>query len=137
MLDCLIIGDELAIGVAMNKPHCAVAAKPYINSQTWVETSLDLVVSSKTTIISLMTHDDPSINSKENLIDIRSRVTSGKVFWIMPLEVPGPNFMKQIIVDLAKINNDAIIYISPTERKEVGDIHPTEEGYNNIAKRIK
>ena len=136
MLECLLLGDEIALGISYSKPECALVAKPYATSQLWVDTNIELVVPSKTTIISLMTYDSPSIPSIQNLEKIRQRVKTGKVYWIAPIAVPSSLDLKGDLNKLAKRYGDVVLRVPP---KDVGKskILPTDEGYDNLAKEIK
>ena len=37
VLSCLVLGDSIAVGTAMYKPHCELHAKVGINSLAWTQ----------------------------------------------------------------------------------------------------
>ena len=53
MLECLIVGDSIAVGVSQVRPECASIAKSGINSRDWVTHNLGKLEPAKTLIISL------------------------------------------------------------------------------------
>lgn len=136
MIECLLLGDDLALGLSYSKPECALVAKPYITSQMWVDTNIELIAPSKITVISLMTYDDPSIPSIQNLEKIRQRVKTGKVFWIVPIAVPSSLDLKGDLEKLAKKYGDTILKVPPKYISK-SRIHPTDEGYDKLSKEIK
>jgi hypothetical protein len=136
MLECLILGDDLALGISKYKPECAVVATPGINSERWVDNNLSLVQSSKVTIISLTSYDDDGIISRNNLYKIREKIKVGKVVWIIPVSSLSTLNLKAMLEVVASEYKDSIISVAPNERSK-DNKHPTEEGYQNIARKIK
>jgi hypothetical protein len=136
MFECLLLGDDLALGISKYKPECAVVASPGINSEQWVNNNLSSVQASKITIISLTSYDDLGVLSRRNLYEIRERIKVGKVFWIMPLSTSSTLNLKAMLEVVASEYKDSIISVAPKERSK-DNKHPTEEGYQNIARKIK
>jgi len=57
MLECLILGDSIAVGVAQFRPECVAYAKGGINSRQWVNSYITKNRSANTVIISLGSND--------------------------------------------------------------------------------
>jgi len=110
MLDCLLIGDELAIGLSKYRPECSVVAKPQINSEVWVEQNIGNLQNSKITIISLTAHDTPDVYSQWNLETIRSKIKTGRVFWIVPSKTKSSLNIDLMLKYIAKKYKDTLIY---------------------------
>ena len=110
MLDCLLIGDELAIGLSKHRPECSVVAKPQINSEVWVEQNIGNLQNSNITIISLTAHDTPDVYSQWNLETIRSKIKTGRVFWIVPSKTKSSLNIDLMLKYIAKKYKDTLIY---------------------------
>lgn len=80
MIDCAVIGDSIAIGVAPYLPHCAVNAKIGIPSAAVIGRVRDAAV----VIVSAGSNDPYNPELIKNLIEIRRKI-SGQVIWIEPI----------------------------------------------------
>jgi hypothetical protein len=132
MLDCLIIGDSIAVGTHMFKPECETYSKGGINSwqfnQMWSEEDLKAGL----TVISLGSNDHSGVNTRKELEKVRERVKgSGKIFWIMPAIKPN---IQEIVRDVAIEHGDTVITINSLQNDK---IHPSWKGYKEIASVIK
>jgi len=126
MLECLILGDSIAVGISQVRTECAVYAKSGINSHDWNDTYVKNVKPAKTTIISLGSNDYRHLNTEIELVALRSFVNSDKVFWIVPAIKPE----KQAIVkNIARQYGDTFITIPELSRDK---IHPTYQGYKQL-----
>jgi lysophospholipase L1-like esterase len=132
MLDCLIMGDSIAVGTAQFRKECAVIAKTGINSTDWRKRHLSSVPDAKTTIISLGTNDWDKLTSK-NLLDIRNKI-QGKVYWILPSPTRKSQ-ERQAVIEIANEFHDMVID-RPKEMSADG-IHPTSKGYRELAEKTK
>ena len=127
MLECLILGDEIAQGVSQYKPQCAVVAKAQINSEDWKKVNSCLIQPAGYTIISLGTNDSATVITEWELQEIRNRIKTGRVFWIMPV-VKNKVINLQNAVDMvAKLNGDTVI-----KTKQF-----SPQGYKSLAEQIK
>ena len=88
MLECLILGDSLAVGVGQVRTECVTYAKSGINSYDYVNRHVLYTKSNhkeaKTVIISLGSNDYSSINTYEELLTLRQLVKADRVYWILP-----------------------------------------------------
>ena len=131
MLDCLIIGDSIAVGVSHFRPECIVYAKSGINSKDWVNKNITKELSASTVVISLGSNDIKSTNTLKELFSIRSVVTAKRVYWIMPAIKPEKQEMVDIVADKFEDTIVRIKDLSPD------GVHPTVAGYKQLAKETK
>jgi lysophospholipase L1-like esterase len=132
MLDCLILGDSIAVGTQQFKPECQLIGKGGINSWQWNRDYLKNDLSAKTVIISLGSNDHAGVRTKAELQRIREKVgTSARVFWILPAIKPEiQNFIK----DMATEYGDTVL---PITRLQPDGVHPSWAGYRELAKETK
>lgn len=131
MLECLIVGDSIAVGVSQYRKECVSHTSVGITSKTWNNKFLTRIVSAETTIISLGSNDWNSDTTLTEIITLREAIKSKKVFWIMPAIKPEIQYTVQIVAD--KYDDD-ILYIRETSKD---NIHPTIAEYKRLAKESK
>ena len=68
MLECLIIGDSIAVGTAMARPECVSHSRGGWNSWQWNKDYLPIVKekSAKTIVISLGANDHKALKLNKN-----------------------------------------------------------------------
>jgi hypothetical protein len=95
MLECLIIGDGVATGLAEVMPHCAALVRPGVTSSRWMEKySHHPTFSEKryrVLVISISTNDLYNSNTEENLYDMRKRAQADMIIWLLPNVILRPN----------------------------------------------
>lgn len=126
MLDCLILGDSIAVGVQQYKPNCALYAQVGINSKHWNKNFTMMNLDADTVIISLGTNDYQGIDTKRELMKLRERVKAKKVYWIVPAIKPQ---IQSIVKEIAAKHGDWFVRI-PNLSKD--GIHPTQKGYQQL-----
>ena len=126
MIECLIIGDSIAVGVGSVSPKCETIAKVGINSKNFV-VSYKYIPSAKTTVISLGSNDGNADFSKY-LTNLRSKV-SGKVVWILSAN---NTKAREIVLKIARQNGDSVVYLS--QFKSADGIHP--KSYSSVASKV-
>ena len=131
MLECLILGDSIAVGTQAVRPECAIYAKGGINSRDFVNRYIGKDLVADTVVISLGSNDDAKIKTKNELLDLRSQVVAKKVYWIMPAIKPN---IQDIIEEVANKYGDWIIRIPQVSND---GIHPTKTGYKKIGEITK
>jgi lysophospholipase L1-like esterase len=132
MIDCLIIGDSIAVGTAQARPECIAYAKGGWNTWQWNKEFLKNDLSAKTVIISLGSNDHKGVRTKAELQRIREKVgVKTKVFWILPAIKPD---IQQIVNDMAKEYGDVVL---PINKLQSDKIHPSWPGYKEIANATK
>ena len=131
MLECLILGDSIAQGIAQHRPECAVYAKVGINSFAWNNKNITKPLNAKTVVISLGANDSASINTKRELEALREVVKAEIVFWILPYNKPA---LHQFIRELAEDYRDIVLPITSISSDKV---HPTTKGYKLLANQTR
>lgn len=131
MLECLILGDSIALGTHSARPECAVYARSGIDSREFVNRYIGKDLVADTVVISLGSNDHKGIKTKNELMDLRSQVLAKKVYWIMPAIKPE---IQEIVEEVATKYGDWIIRI-PNLSKD--GIHPTNAGYKKIGEITK
>lgn len=128
MIECLFLGDSIAIGARVHAPRCEVIAENGVTSKRFNQVYEP--VPAKSVIISLGSNDHRQIKTREEIEMLRSKVT-GKVYWILPAIKPD---VQKIVKEVALANDDIIITIPDLQRDGV---HPTAKGYKEMLKEIK
>jgi lysophospholipase L1-like esterase len=136
MLECLILGDSLAVGVGQIRTECVTRAKSGINSYDYVNRHIFYTkgnTSAKTVIISLGSNDTAKINTFEELDTLRQLVDADRVYWI----VPAIKKDKQAAVwAVANKYRDTVINARNHDLSPDG-VHPTYKGYKSISNQTR
>jgi lysophospholipase L1-like esterase len=136
MIDCMIIGDSIAVGTHNIRSECAEYATGGYNTWQWNKRYKKANLSAKSVIISLGTNDHQYVKTRKELETMRARVKAEQVYWIMP---PCNNgFCKptvnEIVKNIAEKNGDMII---GTNRVQKDSIHPSWAGYKELADQTR
>jgi lysophospholipase L1-like esterase len=137
MLDCLIIGDSIAVGVSMARKECVSYARGGWNSWQWNKDYLNQASAkpSKTVIISLGANDHKGVKTEQELRKMRSAIKADKVFWISPGMERKP--IPQTAIELiAKEYGDTVLP-RPKEHMSGDGVHPTGRGYKILGEQAK
>ena len=136
MLECLIMGDSIAVGIGMNRPDCATIAQVGITSQKWLSSYKQHPTFTrpyKIAVISLGTNDFKNTTA-ESLYDIRIKTKADMVVWILPSATLKPT-QRVIIKEIANEFKDKTIDISQFIGHD--GIHPHWKGYQSIAQQLR
>ena len=132
MLDCLILGDSIAVGTHQFKDQCYSYTKSGINSQQFNKQYVDnrkRDFGAEVVIISLGSND-AGIKTYNELYKLRERVKAERVYWILPNPEKFPRQAHD--VDLIAISfGDTIL---KTKHYQPDQVHPTTAGYKELAK---
>jgi lysophospholipase L1-like esterase len=131
MIDCLIVGDSIAVGTHQYRPDCVAYAKGGINSSQWNKQNSNKNLTAKTVIISLGSNDHTGVRTLWELQQLRTRVESARVFWILPAIKPDIQEMVRIV---ARDYGDTILPISNLQADKV---HPSWAGYKKLAEQTR
>lgn len=131
MLECLIMGDSIAVGTAQVRQECVSYSKGGINTWQWNRDYLKNDLTAKNVIISLGSNDHKGVRTKAELQRIREKVGTAKVFWILPAIKPE---IQEIVQAIAKEYGDTVV---PITRLQPDKIHPSWAGYKEIAEKTK
>jgi len=137
MLECMIIGDSIAVGAAMYRPECVSYSRGGWNSWQWNKDYLSVASSkaAKTIIISLGANDHKGVKTEQELRKMREAVKGNRVFWIDPGKDRKP-VPHDAIVRIAQEYGDVIIS-RPKDHMSADGIHPTGRGYKIIGEQTK
>jgi lysophospholipase L1-like esterase len=140
MLECLIIGDSIAVGTHQFKPECVAYAKGGINSWQWLNQNVGKTpLLAKTVIISLGSNDHKYVNTESELRTIRQLTKADRVYWVLPAgNHPKSNvsiqYIQLTIKEIAREYGDIVLPISNLQKD---GIHPSWAGYKDIAQKTK
>ena len=136
MLECLILGDSLAVGLGQIRTECATYAKSGINSYNYVNRHVFNTGGNneaKSIIISLGSNDLKNINTFEELDTLRHLVKADRVYWIIPAI---KEEKRQAVQKVAEKYKDFVIDARQHQLSADG-VHPTSKGYKSIAEKTK
>ena len=129
MLECLILGDSIAVGVGQARPACMTVARTGVSSGAFLQTLLPLVPrAAGSVIISLGVNDDPSMATLDNLRRLRNAVSARQVTWLLPGLKPE---VRRHVREVALERRDRLLDTAPEAGPD--KLHPTGEGYRLIA----
>lgn len=131
MIECLIIGDSIAVGVAQFRNECVQHAQVGISSSGWRKKFADKDLTATSAIISLGSNDSPAVRTIWELEQIRSNTHASHVYWIVPAINPD---VQSMVRTVAAARGDTIVNIPSVSRDGV---HPTVAGYKQLAERTK
>jgi lysophospholipase L1-like esterase len=132
MLECLIIGDSIAVGTKMFAPtECVSYSKGGFNTWQWNKRWGTTPLEAKTVVISLGTNDHKGVNTHKELSKVRYRIKSRRVVWIMP--PCNAKFCKPKVNEtvrwVANLHGDTII---GTKFVQPDGVHPSWRGYKQL-----
>lgn len=136
MLECLILGDSIAVGTAAVRKECVSHSVGGLNTWQWNRRFAQQDLLAKTVIISLGTNDHAGVNTFRELMTMRQRVQGERVVWIMP--PCNDKFCKprvnEIVEIIARNFGDTVI---GTQRLQADGIHPSWTGYRELAEKTR
>jgi lysophospholipase L1-like esterase len=137
MLECLVLGDSIAVGVSQVRRECITYAKSGINSSLWNRDYLPHAVDKKykTVVISLGANDHKGIPTENELRRMRVNVSGKRVFWIDPGKDRKP-IAHDAIMRIASQYGDTIL-ARPKDQMSADGIHPTGRGYQTLANQTR
>lgn len=140
MLDCLIVGDSIAVGVANVRTECVSYAKGGINSRQWLNQNIGKTpLVAKSVIISLGSNDHKYINTESELRNIRQLTKADRVYWVLPAgnlkasEV-SIQYIQLMVKEIAREHGDIVLPISSLQKD---GIHPSWAGYKDLAEKTR
>jgi lysophospholipase L1-like esterase len=139
MIDCLILGDSIAVGTHNVMPQCSEYATGGLNTWQWNKKYKTADLNAKSVIISLGTNDHQYIKTRKELEAMRSRVNADRVYWILPMgNSPKSRVslddIQYIVAEVAEKHNDIVI---ATKRLQKDGIHPSWAGYKELADQTR
>ena len=138
MLECLILGDSIAKGIAKQRPECVQVAQVGATSQQFkyeVINQPDVFKPGyRTVVISLGTNDNAYDLTTSYLSMLRGSIKADKVMWILPGVKHA--YARDAVRLLADSYHDSIIEI-PDKMLGPDHTHPTAAGYKSLAEQTK
>jgi hypothetical protein len=139
MIDCLILGDSIAVGVSMYKQECRSLSKGGINSQQWNRKYQYENLNAETVLISLGSNDHKWVKTKQELVKIRHDIGAKRVYWVLPegnLPASGVdiNDVRRMVLEVSEDYGDTVLPIMSLSKD---GIHPTGKGYKQLAEEFK
>jgi lysophospholipase L1-like esterase len=140
MLDCLIVGDSIAVGVSKVRTECVSYSTGGINSKQWVNKNIGKTpLMAKHVIISLGSNDHKYVKTLDELRTIRELTKADRVFWVLPAgNHPKSNVkiedIQATVKQVAKENGDVVL---PITRLQTDGIHPSWAGYKDLAEKTR
>lgn len=130
MLECLIIGDSIAVGVSQIRTECTSIAKSGINSSDWNKRHLHQLRPTRTLIISLGAND-LGIKTEENIRRLREQAQADRVFWLLPSQRLKPEQVRA--VKFVALDFGDLVIPRPEKNISADGVHPTFKGYKELA----
>ena len=131
MIECLVLGDSIAVGLHQQIPQCKSLSKGGWNTAQWNRDYLKYNLTANTVIISLGSNDHKHIRTQEELELLREKVQAGRVFWILPAIKPD---IQRIVKVIAALHGDTVL---PIARLQPDGVHPSWAGYKDLARVVK
>ena len=137
MLECMIIGDSIAVGTAAVRPECISYSRGGWNSWQWNKDYLAQASAqpAKTVIISLGANDHKGVKTEQELRKMREAIKGNRVFWIDPGQDRKP-VPHAAMVRIAQEYGDTILS-RPQAHMSPDGVHPTRNGYKELASQTK
>jgi len=138
MLECLVLGDSIAVGTQMFAKECQLQGKGGIN--TWQFNKMyPGSFYAETVIISLGSNDHQYVKTYDQLFEMRQRVGAKNVFWVLPAgNLPAGGVpierIQGFIREIAYSYGDTVL---PIRGLQPDGIHPSWAGYKDIVERTK
>jgi lysophospholipase L1-like esterase len=138
MLECLIIGDDIAVGTHPYRPACTQYAKNGLNSKQFNQQFKNVDLTAGVVIISLGSNDFKGIKTYDELFEMRQRVVAYRVYWVLPnglSKVKGEEELIKIqdqVIEVAHYYGDVVL---PIRQATPDYVHPTPSGYYDIVLR--
>ena len=136
MIDCLILGDSIAVGTHQFKQECTMIAKGGINSQQFNKQYVNNRKNdfgAEVVLISLGSNDHAGVKTYNELYKLRERVKAERVYWVLPNPEKFPR--QEHDVNLIAISFGDFV-IKPT-RYQADQVHPSWEGYKDISRKAE
>ena len=129
MIECLIIGDSIAVGVGMHRPECETVAKVGITTNAFIG-KFSTLPEAKTVVISVGSNDGGA-TSTHDLEVLRMGVSANRVFWLLSAN---DAHAAATVRAVAKSFGDFTISVGSVRNDGV---HPYPKGYARLAALTK
>jgi len=140
MLECIIAGDSIGVGIANVRKECVAYVKGGINSKQWLDKNiLYTPLIANHVIISLGSNDHKYVKTEEELRKIRKLTKADRVYWILPAgnlkaSQVSIQYIQLLIKEIAKEYGDVVL---PITRLQPDGIHPSWAGYKELGDQAR
>ena len=135
MIECLIVGDSIGVGVSQVRKECVAIVKSGINSSDWNKKHMSKLEPTRNLIISLGANDTKQVDTEANVRALRKQANASKVYWILPNENLKPRAV-EAVQRVAGEYGDVIIQ-RPKTNMSADNVHPTYKGYKKLSELTK
>lgn len=126
MIECLVLGDSIAVGVGQNLPQCEVIAKVGLSSSQ-VLASVK-AVSKDVVVVSVGSNDPKNPELLRNVRALRAKINAKYVVWLLPYDRSAAGAVSQV----ASSNRDFVINLRDYATND--GVHP--KNYKILAKEL-
>lgn len=126
MMDCMILGDSIAQGVAATRPQCAQITQRGITTPEFSRVLIQQV-HARHVLISVGSNDWGVGDMHRHLTQIRSRIQSGEVTWLLSANNAQA---AQQVQQVARTHGDRVIQVSLVVGSD--GVHPSPAGYHRL-----
>jgi len=130
MLECMIVGDSIGVGISHIRKDCVSTAVGGINSWQANQYKENSSIRAKTVIISLGSNDHAGVKTEKELRKLRANTIADRVYWILPAIKPE---IREIVIRVADDWKDTVLPITQT----TDTVHPTRKNYVELATEAK
>ena len=124
-MDCVAVGDSIAVGVGQSA-RCSINAKVGASS-SYISDHV-ISKSARVAVISAGSNDPRNPRLNKNLLEIRSKIKSERVVWILPYDRTAARVVKSV----AASHGDAYIDLAAYQTRD--GVHP--KSYSRVARDI-
>lgn len=137
MIDCMIVGDSIALGVAMYRTECVAFARGGWNSWQWNRDYLGpaRAMPYRTVIVSLGANDHQGVKTETELRHMRMQLKAERVFWISPGAQRKPT--QQAAIERIAAEYGDTVLPRPEAHMSPDGVHPTGKGYKILGGQAK
>jgi lysophospholipase L1-like esterase len=135
MIECLIVGDSIAVGVSQVRKECTAIVKSGINSRDWNSRNMSRLKPARTLIISLGANDLNGHNTEGNIRSLRANAQADRVFWLLPNQRLKP-LQVAAVQQVAAEFGDTVIP-RPESNISSDGVHPTYKGYKILGDQTR
>lgn len=125
MIDCVAIGDSIAVGVGQ-AAQCTINAKVGASSSYIVDHAISSAFD--VAVISAGSNDPHNPKLRTNLDRIRSKIKAKRVVWILPYDRRAAAIVKAVAVQ----HGDGYIDLSGFKTRD--GVHPSS--YGSVARKL-
>lgn len=130
MIDCLILGDSIAVGVGQHRPDCAVEAHIGITSADYLNQFSG--AQSDVVVVSLGSNDRGP-ETYDKLTALRAGIKARQVWWVLPGARRRPA-QRAAVRAVAREHGDGVVDIPELS---TDGVHPTPAGYRRLGEQIR